>query len=160
MAIRKFEYTLQLDSGLLIPASAGEGKVFTSDGSGNGTWQARPKKPYITAHTWVWRRAEAVATETVDGPIIRLAAGETVSLVSVDYKIFEGTEAEFKLQKKNAAGAAEDVEGYTALKAKTTQANTASAKTLAAADELLLVVITATGTPKGLRVTVQLEHSN
>lgn len=40
MATRKYEHTVQLDSGLIIPASAGVGKVLTSDGSGNATWQA------------------------------------------------------------------------------------------------------------------------
>lgn len=30
--------TLQLDSGLIIPASAGAGKVLTSDASGNAAW--------------------------------------------------------------------------------------------------------------------------
>lgn len=157
---RRLGYTVRLDSGLIIPASAAEGKVLTSDASGNATWQVRPKKPYIIGHTWVWRRAEAVAVETVDGPLIRLASGEELSLVSVDYKIFEGTEVEFKLQKKNGAGAAEDITTYTALKAKTTQTNTASAKALVAADELLLVIIAITGAPKGLRVTLNFEHTN
>lgn len=160
MAIRKLEYEVQLDSGLIIPTGAAEGRVLTSDGTGKATWVVVPKKPYITAHTWVWRRAEAVAVETVDGPIVRLAAGETISLVSVDYKIAEGTEVEFKLQKKNGAEAVADITGYTALKAKTTQANTASTKSLSAADEVSLVIITVTGSPKGLRVTLNFEHSN
>jgi|ERR1035441_5879869 hypothetical protein len=37
---RRFEATVQLDSGLIIPASAGVGKVLRSDGSGNAAWGA------------------------------------------------------------------------------------------------------------------------
>ena len=33
-----FEDAVQFDGGVKIPASAGAGKLFTSDGSGNGTW--------------------------------------------------------------------------------------------------------------------------
>ena len=38
-SIRRFEPTVQLDCGLIIPASAAAGKVLTSDASGNATWQ-------------------------------------------------------------------------------------------------------------------------
>ena len=37
---RKFKTTVQLDSGLIIPANAALGKVLTSDGSGNAAWAA------------------------------------------------------------------------------------------------------------------------
>lgn len=38
MATKRFEPTVQLDNGLIIPASAGIGLGLTSDASGNGTW--------------------------------------------------------------------------------------------------------------------------
>jgi len=36
---RQFEANVQFNAGVKIPASASSGYVFTSDGSGNGTWQ-------------------------------------------------------------------------------------------------------------------------
>lgn len=38
MSVRHFEPTLQLDSGLIIPAGAGLGLQLTSDASGDATW--------------------------------------------------------------------------------------------------------------------------
>lgn len=40
MANKKFKTTVQLDSGLLIPAGAADQEVLTSDASGNATWQS------------------------------------------------------------------------------------------------------------------------
>lgn len=39
MATKRYEHTVQLDSGLIVPAGAAAGKVLTSDGSGNLTLQ-------------------------------------------------------------------------------------------------------------------------
>ena len=41
MATRRFEATVQLDNGLIIPASAADGLALQSDGSGNATWHNR-----------------------------------------------------------------------------------------------------------------------
>lgn len=39
-ANRRFKTKAQLDAGMMLPAGAVAGNVLTSDGSGNGTWQA------------------------------------------------------------------------------------------------------------------------
>lgn len=46
----RIEDTIQLDSGLLIPASAGAGKYLQSDASGNATWAAFPGSFAPSAH--------------------------------------------------------------------------------------------------------------
>ncbi len=42
MSTRRFEYTVQLDNGLIIPAGAAAGKQLLSDVSGNATWKTVP----------------------------------------------------------------------------------------------------------------------
>lgn len=44
-ANRRFKTKIQADAGIMIPASAAAGRVFTSDGAGNGTWTPIPSDP-------------------------------------------------------------------------------------------------------------------
>lgn len=151
---RGFEHIIQVLGGLLIETSAGAGKVLTSDAEGNATWKAVAKKKYDTSHSWVWRRGEEVAAETIDGPVVVLASGEEQIAFRVDYKIASGTEVTFKLQRSGS-----DITGFTGLVAKTEAKHTEPTPVaLTAGDEITLVVSSPVGTPKGLRVAFTIEH--
>lgn len=57
-----FESTVQLDSGLIIPAGAATNKVLTSDSSGNATWQ--PLEPGNTAAIAYRKTAQKIPAKT------------------------------------------------------------------------------------------------
>lgn len=114
------------------------------------------KKKLRIPHAWVWRRGEAVAVETVDGPAISLVAGQTVKLVRVSARLDAGTKVTCKLQVNG-----EDATGFTAIEVKTgeTKVVEPTAVSLADKDIITLLVTAIEGSPKGLVVRMQLEHA-
>ncbi len=72
--VKRFEPTVQLDSGLIIPASAGAGKLLTSDSSGNATWQPAP----APAVPWNWAGLWSGA--------LAYAVGDVVNYFGSDYR--------------------------------------------------------------------------
>lgn len=123
---------------------------------GTGAAEARPGNSKIitnTAHAWVVPGEATVLT--LPGPIVIPAAGETVTAVRLDYKIREGTNIRFKLQKGGV-----DLTGFTGLEATKVVAHVAPAGVaIASGEELTLVIESVSATPKGFSATLQLEHS-
>lgn len=110
--------------------------------------------PFITRETFAV--AAAVEAGTLPGPVeIAMAAGETQKLVKIGLRIREGTKVKGKLQRNG-----EDVTGATLLEATTTASLTTlgTPVTLAAKDRLAFVIESVEGSPKGLSVTLHVEH--
>jgi hypothetical protein len=154
MADRIFEPKINAVGGILLPAGAGAGKVAVSDASGNFSWATTgPKKKYRTAYTWVWRRAEKVVAETVDGPYISLGESETQTLVRVDYRLAAG-KVTLKIAKANGTV----IEPFTAMVANATEPKSTTGTTALSAGEELALVLTTIEAAEGLRVTITIEH--
>lgn len=158
---KRFEATVRLDSGLLIPASAGTGKVLTSDSSGNGTWTVLPTKRITVPRAWVFEGALKVGT--IEGPSIELGAGEKQFLIGVRYWIAEGTSATFEILKapKETFTA---VEGLTAIAAEKPGAEGGGRKSSTSEEELAngtrfrLKITAISGAPKGGTIALLIAH--
>src|ERR1700748_2898410 len=75
-AIEHFRETVQVDSARIIPASAGVGKVLSSDASGNATWALPGEKSVATAYRSTAQKIpNAVQTRVKLNKIIKDSGG-------------------------------------------------------------------------------------
>jgi hypothetical protein len=101
-----------------------------------------------------WSVAGEVTTGTLPGPEIAPAVGEQVLAVRVGYKLLGGTAVKFSVFRNGSP-----MTGFSNLEATgTAQHATPAALALSEGDELTLEIAEVSGTPRGLSVTLQLEH--
>lgn len=149
MPIRHLEYTVQLDNGLIIPASAGAGRVLTSDGSGNAVWKTPPLEIIAFAISG------AVGNKVYPGHFIKLVTNEKKKLIAARYKLKKG-----KIKVAIEKGEAEISGGaYKALAVEVAAATTTSSFEFADLDYVSIKTATGEETPEDLAVTLFLEST-
>jgi hypothetical protein len=96
----------------------------------------------------------------VPGKFMDFAAGETVTIVKVRYKIHSGTSATFKFQKAGSDITPWPTSGTASITATTSGATQtlAAPATVSAGEYLQLIVTAISGTPTGLAVTLFTSH--
>lgn len=120
---------------------------------------ADPKLTKVWRSSHTFAVAGAVATATLPGMPVAVAAGQAVRLAGVRARVRSGTSASFRVQVNGA-----DVTGFgtgaAPLVADTTlRATTPTAATLREGDEITVVVSAVSGSPSDLSVGVILEHT-
>lgn len=141
-----------------------EGKIATAKAAAvtEATAASRPAGAVVSRERETVSIPGTVANESLLVPmgIVSLGSGETQKAVKLQCKIQSGTKVTGKVRRKNGAGAIEDLTGFTAVEATTTlSAKTPTAVALADGDELYFLIESAEGTPKGLAVTLDVDHS-
>lgn len=107
-----------------------------------------------TAHTW--SLPGLIAAETLPGPTIEPAVGEAQRLVRVDYRVREPAAGTVTFTIRRNGVAVPGMEGLVAGEAAAHA--TPAPVTLAAGDELTCQITAVANAPKGLSVTIALEH--
>lgn len=150
---------LALKAPLASPTLTGTPAAPTASAGTNTTQLATTafvkaaRKKLNTQHAWVI--AGAVEAGTLPGPVFIPAAGEELLAVRVDFKIREGTNVKLKLQK-----AGSDLTGFTGVEVTKTAGHAApTAVAVAEGEELTVVIESVAGSPKGLSVTLSVEHT-
>jgi hypothetical protein len=142
---RHYGPTVQLDSGLIIPASAGKGKVLMSSSTGAAEWSRKVEERSFAI-------AGVLAEKLYPGFFIRVPSSGEKKLIAVEYAVAKG-EFEFELRKGTEA-----LTGFTALKAKTTAGETEpTAFALASKNWIRVKGIKLTEAPEDLSLTLFLE---
>jgi hypothetical protein len=108
-------------------------------------------KIFNTVHTWAIG-AEVTTTMTISPFFFSKAAGQTSRIVKVIYKIASGTSVTAAIS-QNGSGI------VNAMNVTTTKVSSPQNITLADEDLLSLSVSAVSGTPKGMTVTVVIEHT-
>jgi hypothetical protein len=113
-----------------------------------------PRKATRTPHTW--SVAGPLEVEAIPGFTVRPAAGQTVSLAGVDFRLQAGTSATFSIRKNGSAMAE-----FTGLSATTTPDSEfpAGGVALADGDYIDLDITAIDGDPEGLSVTVLVDNT-
>jgi hypothetical protein len=96
---RHFDFTVRLDSGLLIPAGAGTGLVLTSDSSGNATWGSSEKERYLE---YGWTAEGEFATGERPGYFVALASGETKKIIAMTAVIASGVSCKVSIKQNGS----------------------------------------------------------
>jgi hypothetical protein len=127
-------------------------------GNGSAVWTALGYGPALEPMPFrephAWSVPGDVTVGTLPGPEIAPAAGEQVAAVRVGCRILEGTAVKFSIYRNGSPMA-----GFSNLEATgTAQHATPAAVTLSEADQLTLEIEEISGSPRGLSVTLQLEH--
>lgn len=143
--IRAYNHIIKVVGGLLLSASAGAGKVLTSDAEGNASWAAPAKIARIREHAWAIPGEPS--KKVYPGFSVALATGEEKKLIGIQYRIEAGTSCVVKLLLNKVAVEESEV---TAKNEAAQRKTFSSATTLAAKDYLSIEVITLTGTPENL----------
>lgn len=141
-----------------------EAKIATAKAAAvtEATAASRPAGAVVSRERETVSIPGTVANESLLVPmgIVSLGSGETQKAVKLQCKIQSGTKVTGKVRRKNGAGAIEDLTGFTAVEATTTlSSKTPTAVSLADGDELYFLIESAEGTPKGLAVTLDVDHS-
>ena len=154
---RKIEYQPEFLGSIKIPAGAGIGKVWTSNNEGIGEWLAIPSKIIRTFNAFILQGP--VEETKIPGINVSKESAQIVKLAKVRYSIESGTKVLFRLNKNGANITGFGTEGAP-LEATTTAASTEPTAVECAENDYIVPVISGlSGEPKGLTITIDLQHT-
>ena len=154
---RKIELLPEFLGSIKIPTGAGVGKVLTSNNEGVAEWLAIPSKVIRTVNAFIIQGP--VEEGKIPSISISKESAQVVKLVKVRYSIESGTKVLFRLNKNGANITGFGTEGAP-LEATTAAASTEPTAVECAENDYIVPVISGlSGEPRGLTITIDLQHT-
>ncbi len=150
---------LAVTAGKLAAEAVEEGKIkanAVSEGKLSSAVQTKLKGANRESKTFTMAAGTEVKAESIGEFQLQLATGQTTKIVAMWYKLASGTKAKFSLKQNGTA-----VTGFKEKEAKSSEALESTGEVSVSNKDVLNVTVESVeGSPKGLSVSVILEHTH